>query len=140
MLKFILCPRSTTKFITIYHCCLIDCYLHALALYREAQSGAKNIKENYLNMQQQICETSSALQKRFSEAAQMERATTTYCHATGRDVACPIRDGMVLMAQSATSDHLGCPFLFIYCFLIIFLACIVFYECGFLNSCFSLWF
>lgn len=76
-------------------------------------------------MQQQICETSSVLQKRFSEAAQMERATTSYCHATGRGVTCPIRDGMVLMAQSATSDLLGRPFLFIYCFLSTFLACIV---------------
>lgn len=99
--------------------------LHTQPLWRKAQNAAKNIKENCLNVQQQICETSSLLQKRFSAAAQMERATTSHCHATGRDVASPISDGMALMAQSAASDLLGCPFLFIYCLLNALLACTV---------------
>lgn len=94
-----------------------------LALLRKPPSTAENIKENCLSVQQQICETSSLLQKRFREAAQMECATTSYRHAAGRDVASPIRDGIALMAQSATPDLLGCLHLFIYCLLRAFLAC-----------------
>lgn len=71
-----------------------------LVLVRKAQNTGANIKENCLNKEEQISETSSLLQKRFGDAAQMERATTSYCHATGRDVASPIRDGMALMAQN----------------------------------------